>query len=228
MLGFDALGKLALGQLPGGSASAVSADAGAFVLSGQDAVFTVAMPGEAATFTLSGQAAGLAVSMPAGTGVFTLTGQTALTPAVFRLTCGPFVASEDTQFGIAALGAIALGQLYRETDTAISFELSGGDVVFRHTMAASVGAFVYTGQDARLVEGNVLTAEHVDFTLSFPAFATSIVLPMAAGSYAVTVQGDLMELARRSPKLRRFPRVGSTTVSARSRGAGVKVRAYGG
>lgn len=228
MLGFDALGKLALGQLPGASANAVSADAGAFVLSGQDAVFTVAMPGEAATFTLSGQAAGLAVSMPAGTGVFTLTGQTALTPSVFRLTCGPFVASEDTQFGIAALGAIALGQLYRETDTAISFELAGGDVVFRHTMAAAVGAFVLAGQDARLVEGNVLSADVGALAVTFQSVATSLTLPLAAGAFTLTGQGPSTELARRSPKLRRFPRTGTTTISARSVGAGLRARAYGG
>lgn len=226
MLGFDALGRLALGEAPTAAATAyaVTADGGSFTLSGQEMVSAVSMPAEVGAFTVAGSA-GLVVSMPAEAGSFTITGQASVAQAVFRLRCDPFLATTATHFGAAPLGALALGQGFLVTETSISFALSGGEAVFRHTMAAEAGSFVVTGQNMLPFEGNILTAQAGSFALTFQQFGTSITLPMGTGAFTLTGQA---ELARRSPKIRRFPRVGSTTATARSRGAGVKVRAYGG
>lgn len=228
MLGFDALGKLALGQLSGvAAASAITAETGALVVSGQEMASVVTMPADAAAVTVTGQSAGLVVSMRAEAGTLTITGQTVVTTAAYRLAVGPFVAQEDTQFGVAALGAIALGQLYADSANSISFEVTGGEVMFRHAMAAEAGAVAISGGAANLVEGNVLTADHCDIIVTFHPIATTITLPLGAGSLVITGQGQV-ELSRRSPKLRRFPRAGTTTISARSVGAGMRARAYGG
>lgn len=227
MLGFDALGKLALGELPSGVASALTADAGAFVFTGQDAALAVSMPDDAGAYTLAGQSVGFVVSMPADAGSLTLSGQAALLPSQLTLACDPFYAPEDTQFGLDALGAVALGQLYIDSEATSSFEISSVDVVFSHTMAFDAGAIVWTGNAAALIEGNILSPQSGDFAVAFQPFATGVTATLETGAFAVTGPGTF-DLVRRVPKLRRFPRTGTTTIAARSMAAGVRARAYGG
>lgn len=77
MLGFDALGRLAIGQVSDGGASTIilTASAGAFTLSGQAALFRVNQVSAAGSFTLSGQAALFRPSLVSAAGAFTLSGQ---------------------------------------------------------------------------------------------------------------------------------------------------------
>ena len=228
MLGFSALGKQALGKAPSATAEAVTAEAGAFVLTGQAALFSISVPLDVGVFSLAGQAATQPVSMPAGTGAFTLTGQDAATAAAFSILCLPSTAGDEIQWGFAALGKAAFGQGRKTRGSSITFAVTGQDVGFSAAIVAQTGVFTVTGQAANLVEGYVLTAERGAFVLGGQPAGLRITTPLATGSFVVSVQGQLIDFTRRVPKLRRFPRVGSTTVSARSRGAGVKVRAYGG
>lgn len=226
MLGFDALGKRALGEVPTAAANALIAEAGAFALTGQTIVSTVTMAGETGAYELLGSAT-FTIVLPMDAGAFTLAGQTALTPAVFTLRCDPYVSLQAVQVGFAPLGAIALGQGYIDTATAISFALTGQEVGFRHTMAAEAGAFVFTGQEVSPFLGNILSPEAGAFALTFQTVASSIVLPLAAGSFVLTGIGQT-DLTRRAPKIRAFPRVGRNTATARPVSGGARARAYGG
>lgn len=227
MLSLEALGRHALGQASSATASSINAEAGSYALTGQTIVSTVTMPAEVGAFTVSSVSTGLVVTMPASAGSFALTGQDTVQRALVTLRCDPYVAYQTAQFGFAPLGALALGQGLIDTAVAVSFDLVGTEAVFNLTMPAEAGAFVVTGQSGALFLGDIISPEAGAFTLAFQPFTTTIVLPMAAGSYALTGIGQT-DLTRRPPKIRRFPRVGSTTATARSRGAGVRVRAYGG
>lgn len=95
LLGFDALGRLALGQIQqGGSANIVMpADAGAFAFSTVAATFTVTEQANAGAFVFSGKAATLDIRENAAPGSFTLSPKTATFGRTLSAAAGAFVFS---------------------------------------------------------------------------------------------------------------------------------------
>jgi hypothetical protein len=94
--GFDAVGHLALAQVPGRVQAALSCDAGAFTLAGQDSTFRVSMPGGAGAFALTGVAAALTPALAAGAGSFALAGQNTVFQVSAVASAGAFVLSGQT------------------------------------------------------------------------------------------------------------------------------------
>lgn len=74
MLGFDAVGYRALGQVPDTLVYYLVADPGAFTLTGQDANINVSFTLTPTTFALTGVAAATAVYLSADAGSFILNG----------------------------------------------------------------------------------------------------------------------------------------------------------
>jgi hypothetical protein len=74
MLGFDALGRLALGQVATTVTYSLSVDPGSFTLNGQSANYVVSFMADAGSFTLNGQAVDLHAALVAAAGSFVLTG----------------------------------------------------------------------------------------------------------------------------------------------------------
>lgn len=97
MLGFGAIGEYALGQVQ--STTYLTAEAGAFALTGQAVSFTASLPAQAGSYVLTGQAALFATTFVAAPGSFTFTGQAAgLTPS---LVCGAgsfVLTGQDAQY----------------------------------------------------------------------------------------------------------------------------------
>lgn len=229
MLQLEALGRLALGQVPSSTAAAVTFEAGAFTVTGQTVNTTTTLPVEPLVIAATGQNVATVVGVPFEVGAYTVTGQNVDPRENYVLRFEPFAAYRDVHFLFSALGEAALGQAKQQSPTGVSFELAGQDVKFSHSLSVSPASISVTAGSANLFLGNILSPTVWAVTTAFQPFGTVIRLPVSPAQFAVTFSSSPpFELARRSPKLRRFPRVGSTTVSARSRGAGVKVRAYGG
>ncbi len=74
MLGFDASGRLALGQIGSSGATTLAAGAGAFALTGVDALFAASMPSSAGSYSLTVIDAVFSVSGAATAGSFSETG----------------------------------------------------------------------------------------------------------------------------------------------------------
>jgi hypothetical protein len=89
MLGFDAVGRLALGQIGSSGATILTASVGAFTLTGNSALFASSMPSSAGSYSLSGIDVAFAVSGAAEAGSFAETG----IDAVFVLSMPSDVAS---------------------------------------------------------------------------------------------------------------------------------------
>lgn len=121
MLGLDALGRLAIGQIQQGGVTNIvmPADAGAFTLAGVAATFRITEAASAGAFTLSGQSATFSASLAALNGTYTLAG----VAATFTIT---------------------------EAATAGSFVFTGIDPDEALNQDADPGQFVFTGVDAEL------------------------------------------------------------------------------
>lgn len=226
MLGFAQLGRLALGQSAPRSAFSIIAAAGSFVLAGQDANATIVGTSEVGAFTLAGQTANGNLSMPAAVGGFTLTGQAAGSVLTISMVAASTPAVRSRSWvTFAALGSTHLGS--GGPSAPPTFALKGQSLSFGLSMPAAVGAFVLTGQQARLEQGVVLGVNVGAFTIAGQDANVSFSMPAAVGSFALT--GQDVEFRIRVPKIRAFPRVGRNTVSARATGRdGIKLRAYGG
>lgn len=226
MLGHQALGWFALGQITGPSAYALTLELGTFTVSGQDATLTNArvLACAVGTFTLAGQNVGLPVSMPAEVGAYTLTGQTATLQATRTMT--------------AEVGSYTID----------------GYVTFVVSMPAEVGSYTLTGQGSTLVKGYSINCEPFPsirnvqfgfaalgevaigqsrvsegntFSIAGQSLSLSVNMPADAGSYIVT-GSNVIQFNRVLRKFRAFTRVGHGTVSARSVGRDIKARSYGG
>lgn len=225
MLGFDALGRRALGQFSDATASAVTAATGTYALSFQTVNSQVSMAAATGTLSLSFQTAAGNISMPAAQGTYTLTGQPVTLTANLYLTASPFIITERAQFGFAALGQVALGEY--SSSTRPTFQLQLQDAVSRLSMPAAQGTFTLSGQNVVLFLGSILTAVRGTYTLSGQNINVLISMPAAQGAYAlsfVTADGVI----RLPKKIRAFPRVGHAAFSAKSVGRDIKIRSYGG
>jgi hypothetical protein len=160
MLGFDALGRLALGQLPGSATNTVLVAAtGAFALTGTAVGFRTALPTASGAYTLTGVAASfvgkltaatgayaeggtaspLAVNLATAAGAYGLTGNAAaLTPAI-AAGAGAFVAT-----GVAA----AFTTTFSESAAAYTIAWQAFSDV--DALAARTGGFALTGNTAQL------------------------------------------------------------------------------
>lgn len=225
MLGFEALGRNALGQVTAATARSITIEAGSFSVIGQAATLSNArtIAAAAGTFTLTGKDAALPIRMPADVGAFTFTGNAAGVVTVRRLTASPYPIRNRQMFGFAALGEVALGQ-GSEVD-GVTFQISGKDTGFSINMPAEVGTFTLTGQDARIVKGLVMEALHGTYAVSGQSVTLRLNMPADVGTF--TTGGNVIEFIRRRPRIRAFPRVGNPTFSGRTLGRGFKARAYG-
>jgi len=77
MLGFDALGRLALGQVSDTLTTVLIAGAAAFTLTGNAGTFRILQASDVGTFTLTGNAATFTVSMSAAATSYVISGNPA-------------------------------------------------------------------------------------------------------------------------------------------------------
>lgn len=150
MLGFHPLGDVALGEITIGN-PVVIGEVGAFVLTGQDALWQRTGVADVGAFTLTGQAALFSLSMSAGTGAFTLAGQDSGVLKGFVLQAEPTVNTFAEHPLFSPLGALAVGES-KANDQATTFVLTGSnaDGARGVTFAADTGSFTLTGYDALL------------------------------------------------------------------------------
>lgn len=223
MLGFDSLGRLALGQLEdharnltiepgvfvltGGAVQStrLHADAGDFALTGQSVTLkaTRRLAIAAGTFALSGQTAGLhrALRLTADLGGFTFTGNT-VELSRFR----PLVA--DPGSFVLTGQAVSL-KATRAMPVGIgSFALTGNaaGLMSGRVLGVGAGSFVWTGVDVRLLAARRLAISPVpavvagnSATPAFTGFAAlgEVALGQANSSAAVTFMLRGMTLALR-------------------------------
>lgn len=226
MLGFYALGQLALGEGGVSTATLITAAAGSFTLSGQAISVTLPMLADVGTFTLSGQSAGLPTVLPSNAGSFTLAGQNAGLNASYFIGATPYQDGERSFFGFSALGASALGQ-GSQSSTGLTFSVAWQEASSVQSLAANAGAFVLSGQDSRLIEGYVLSTLAGQYAMTGNDALFTVTMPAAAGSFVLT--SSAIDLVRPIGKIRAFPRVGRRSISASPTGrGGIRIRAYGG
>lgn len=222
MYTWNAIGRLAIGQFSSGVRQAsIAAEVGTYTLSGQSVGYWLsALPG---SYALTGNAVALSASLIGGTGTYTLTGQTAgLGRSTYLLASWrPNVRAWSLW---SATGAVAIGQGSRSSAAETTYRLQGQQSGAAFTLLAATGSYALTGGDALFTVTR--RAEPGEYVLTGTAALLSTSISAVTGAYVLT--GVDIEFQRRSAKIRRFPRVGSSTATVRSRGAGVKVRAYGG
>jgi hypothetical protein len=225
MLQGEALGRVALGELAASTALAISAAHGTFALTFQSVASQVSIAAESGTFTLSGQSAATAVSLPAAQGAFTLSGQAATLTSTLVMTATPYIDGEKIQFGFAALGEVGLGQM--SASSARTFALNWQSAVSSFSLPVESGTFTVTGRDAVLFTGRILNPVAGAYSLTGYDAAFQINMPAQTGLFVLS--GQTIDVLRRIPKIRAFPRVGNPAFSAASRGRDtIKIRAFGG
>lgn len=181
--------------------SVLSADYGAFTLSGQAASLNLnrILSADHGAFALAGQDAALSLSkvLAADAGTFTLTGQdaTLLKHSVLTADAGTFT--------LAGQAAALLKSHVLTADNG-AFTLTGQDAtltytpVGSYTLTADAGSFVLTGQDATVLYNRLLSASHGAFTLSGQDAALTRALTLAAefGEFALNGQAVALRLDR--------------------------------
>lgn len=150
MLGFQALGKIAIAELS--TESAATSESGAFVVAGNAALFSLTRVSAVGGFTLSGQAASRVISLRASAGVFVETGRDAGLARGRRLVALPSVTTASGHFLFAPLGEFALGggSVGSQSTT---FAFVGNNVNFNidNPLTAGRGLFVLTFIDGALI-----------------------------------------------------------------------------
>jgi len=226
MLGFDALGRLALGEGGAANATALTAEVGAFVLAFGNVVGSVSMPADAGSFAISGKDALSTLSMPAENGSFLISGQAATLTSGFTLYCSPYAISTRQQFGFAALGELSLGQ-GESSSTATTFKLGFQSAEARFAMSAAPGSYVIAGQAANLFSGYSINPRAGAYLQTGSDALFLISMPANRGVFTLTP--NQVEFRQAIGKIRAFPRVGHATFSAKSTGRDtIKIRAFGG
>lgn len=225
MLGFDALGRRALGEITEATASAVAAAVGTFALTFQPVVTQAGMAADAGTLAVVFQDVNSTARLPAEQGTFTLSGQSASFVANHVMPADPFPVRDRGQLGFAALGEVAIGETKSTArpTLALSFQQSVSSV----SMPAEFGTFTLTGINTDLFIGSKLTAVTGTYTLAGLDAVFMVNMPADRGTYALTFK--TADGVRRIAKIRAFPRVGRGTIASRSMGRDeIKIRAYGG
>lgn len=134
LLGFDALGRWALGQFPGNGNFALLTLSRSVALAGQTAAFRVFEPVAAVGFLATGISAGFGVAELAGPGPFAFTGNT----AAFR----PMQSSLGGSF---LLNGAPTNWTVRAVASSGAVLLSGMSLAFFPSLAPGRGAFAWAG-----------------------------------------------------------------------------------
>jgi hypothetical protein len=137
LLGFDALGRWALAQLPGNGNFALLTIRGAVALAGQAAAFGRSGPGAAASFLAAGSLTGFRLAEQAGQGPFVLAGNAAA-----------FGSSQPSFGGSFLLTGAATNLTVRVVASAGAVSLSGTSLPFFVSLASGRGAFAWAGGDS--------------------------------------------------------------------------------
>lgn len=145
----------------------ITAETGAFTLTGNDAAFKTTGVTSAGTFTEVGQDAGFKTKLACDTGSFALTGN-------------------DADFAIATKLVADAG----------SFALTGNDQANKITMVCETGAFTYTGNDATLTlnEADSITASTGTFALTAQDAGFKTTMVCDTGSFTATAQDATFKL----------------------------------
>lgn len=135
MLGFDALGRLALGQIrqDGAVAVVITASAGAYTLTGNAITLNTTLAASAGAYVFTGNAALFNTSMAVSAGSFSLTGNAVSFNAGL----------------VAGAGAYALSGV--DTAFAVNFVASGGTI----TITSGDHTLTRTGDETEQVYGGV-------------------------------------------------------------------------
>lgn len=128
-LGFDALGRWALGELPANNNAALSAAVGALALGGQSIAFKVTEPGNASSFNFAG--IGSSFKVGGGSSVGTLAVASAATS---------FSMSEAAAAGSIVLTGIASSNLVAASGNPAAFALTGVTAIFSIGLAPSLAS----------------------------------------------------------------------------------------
>lgn len=181
-------------------ALAVSGDVGTFSLTGQSAgaLATRTISSDAANFALGGQNAGLlaAYSVSAAASSFSLTGQDAALLKGFSITFDVGTFNETGQNA----GLLATRQI--STDAG-SFSVSSQDATLTKTsassLAADVGTFAFVGQAATLMVARLLGGAATDFVLAGQDanLSKAITLTAEVGSFNESGQDALLKRTAR-------------------------------
>lgn len=123
MLGFDAVGRLALGQLPRGSVTAtLTAAAGSFTVTGFAVTFSIVEAAAAGSLALSGVTTAFTVKSPISAGAFASAGVAAvLTPTVNAAT------------GAFTMNGQPVNEIIMEAEGPASFGVTGNDAALSRT-----------------------------------------------------------------------------------------------
>ena len=154
MLGFDALGRLSLGQVVETSTAALPAFGGSVSLTGEAATFQDTLVASPGGFSLTGAAAAFRDALVASPGSFARTGGAA-TFAIFFSEAQGVTPTVEQQIGAGAIGELALGQgvggRFGPVGTiSLSFALTGEPVISADTEIALAGSFALSRIDTFL------------------------------------------------------------------------------
>lgn len=232
MLGHAALGEIPLGGFPQiAAAYALAIDPGSFTFTGvsvgiRAARSVYAGPG---SYVLTGQSAGTiaARKLAFGTGAFTVTSVAAALRADRRIYPSPLTIAGNVQFGFAALGQVAFGQLDETSPQTISVSFQSARLAASHVpLAASTGVFALTGNAASLIR---FLGTHVatgSFVLTGKAATLIFNRRLVARTGVFSESGQVIDLARRRKGLHVRPSGGQKLfVGAGGAAKGLRVRA---
>jgi hypothetical protein len=138
MLGFDALGRLALGQLPKSSSIVLPASVGSYAVTGTAIALKVSEAASAGAYSLTGISASFKASLPPAAGAYTLTGISASFAITEAVAAGSYPLS-----GIAASFKTSF-----LTAAASGYNLAGVAATFRTSLATISGSYILTGYAA--------------------------------------------------------------------------------
>ena len=202
-----------------GSTYTLSADAGAYTLSGTtaDVLLNRLLSAETGTYALTGQEANLLLGylLNAESGSYTLNGQTAnlllnrllatesgsltLTGQNTSLLLNRLLSTESGSFTLSGVNVnLLLGRVLGAE--AGSFTLIGTDVNLvysgsaTYTLTADVGTFTLTGTNASLLVNRILTVDNGSFALSGQDASLLLNRLLAAGTGSFTLTGQDVSL----------------------------------
>jgi hypothetical protein len=175
LLGFDAVGRLALGQIrqDGPTTTVLSAQGGAFAISSPAIAFRLFTVDAAGAFTRTGNAAVFKVIEPAVSGAFALSGVSATFPLTW-----PIAGASFTLTGYAAADTTT------EPAAGTSYTITGKPAAFPITFSAARGAFTLTGKAA--VFPITWPVVGTSYAAGFNPAGLSITLEASPGSFALT------------------------------------------
>lgn len=167
----------------------LTAEAGAFALSGQSASLLLSrvLAAGAGSFDLSGQSAdlGITLTIDAGAGNIDLSGQDA------SLLMSRVIVGAAGSFDLTGTDATFLLGKYISAGSG-AFDITGqtSPLLLAHVLAAGAGSFDLSGAAANLLAGKSLVAGTGSFAVTGQAAALSRQLPLSAeaGSYALSGQ----------------------------------------